>query len=360
MSDHSKSPHGVMEGKGAYNAHAELPADGAALALPLLEKAIQKVRLNSGDEPIVVADYGSSQGKNSMTPMRTAIQGLRKRIGPHRPISVFHIDQPSNDFNSLFEVLETDSSRYVIDDRHVYPAAIGRSFYERVVPPVSVHLGWSCYAAVWLSRLPTLIPGHFISIRGSEAVRREFDCQGVEDWKTFLKLRGQEMCPGGRLVVVLPGIGDDGSVGLEPIFDEANAVLEEMVADGVITSGERSKMALRAHPRRQRDLLAPFQPQGKFQQLTLEDFVTSEVTDGAWDQYERDRDPEALSSKRALFFRAVFVPSLACALDPTQARNGNGPGRFGDEVEKRLKRRLANHLLPMRSLAQTIVLAKQD
>jgi hypothetical protein len=37
-----------MEGNGAYNKHAKLPADGAALALPLLEKAIREVKLDPG------------------------------------------------------------------------------------------------------------------------------------------------------------------------------------------------------------------------------------------------------------------------------------------------------------------------
>jgi hypothetical protein len=40
-----------------------------------------------------------------MIPIRVAIRDLRKRIGPSRPVLVFHIDQPSNDFNSLFDVL---------------------------------------------------------------------------------------------------------------------------------------------------------------------------------------------------------------------------------------------------------------
>jgi hypothetical protein len=91
-------PHGVMEGKGSYNKHAKLPAGGAALAMPLLEKAVQSLELEPGEQSIVIADYGSSQGKNSMAPMQVAIRGLRDRIGPSRAISVFHIDQPSNDF----------------------------------------------------------------------------------------------------------------------------------------------------------------------------------------------------------------------------------------------------------------------
>jgi hypothetical protein len=40
MSQQSTSSHGVMEGKGAYNRHAVIPADGGALAMPDLAKAI--------------------------------------------------------------------------------------------------------------------------------------------------------------------------------------------------------------------------------------------------------------------------------------------------------------------------------
>jgi S-adenosylmethionine-dependent carboxyl methyltransferase len=359
MSNERGPSHGVMEGQGSYNKHAKLPADGAALALPLLEKAVRDLELESGDEPIVVADYGSSQGKNSLAPMQVAIKGLRKRIGSKRAISVFHIDQPSNDFNSLFEVLHADPNRYAVDEPDVYPAAIGKSFYEKVLPPGSVHLGWSSYAAVWLSRVPTLIPDHFISVRSTGMVRAEFDRQAALDWEAFLTLRALELRPGGRVVVVLPGISDDGSVGIEPIFDHANAVLEEMVADAAITSEEHSRMALRAHPRRKRDLLAPFAGNENFQQLTVEDFAMSEVSDAAWDQYDCDGDKEALATKRALFFRSIFVPSLACALSPERAGKGEALGAFADQLEQRLKRRLAGQPVAMRSFVQTILLAKR-
>jgi hypothetical protein len=82
-----------MEGKGSYNKYAKLPAGGAALALPLLEKAAEHVVLDRSSRPIVIADYGSSQGKNSLAPMRLIIRTLRPRIGQDRPIMVFHIDQ---------------------------------------------------------------------------------------------------------------------------------------------------------------------------------------------------------------------------------------------------------------------------
>ena len=98
-------------------------------------------------------------------------------------------------------------------------------------------------------------------------VRAAFDRQAAQDWETFLSLRANELRPGGRLSWCYPGIADDGSVGLEPIFDPANTVLEEMVSDGVITTGELSRMTLRAHPRRRRDLLEPFERSGQFRHL---------------------------------------------------------------------------------------------
>src|SRR5215468_7252928 len=96
----------VMEGKGFYNKNAAIPAAGGVLALPLLEQAARLINLDIDNRPIVIADYGSSEGKNSLAPMRAAIAVLRARAGRQRPIFVYHTDLPANDFNSLFEVVE--------------------------------------------------------------------------------------------------------------------------------------------------------------------------------------------------------------------------------------------------------------
>jgi hypothetical protein len=101
---------------------------------------------------------------------------------------VFHVDQPANDFNTLFEVLGTDPDRYGLGEPNVFPCAIGRSFYERVLPPESVHLGWSSYAAMWLSRIPTLIPGRLMPLRS--AGRRIFGTVTVRNSQTGPNERG--------------------------------------------------------------------------------------------------------------------------------------------------------------------------
>jgi hypothetical protein len=213
---------------------------------------------------------------------------------------------------------------------------------------------------VWLSRVPTLIPGHFVSPFSSGTVREQFERQGERDWEAFLSLRARELGPGGRLVVVLPALADDGLSGLEPIFNQANAVLEEMVAAGEIRSEERSRMVLGAHPRRKRDLLAPFGRHGEFQQLTVEDFEMFEFPDAAWADYQRDGDKEALATKQALFFRSIFVPSLGSALARVASGDAEALGAFGDHIEQRLKRRLLSQPPATHSFVQIMILAKAD
>ena len=72
--------HGAMEGKGVYNRYAKLQAGGAAMALPSLEKAVRNMALEPGDQPVVIADYGSSQGKNSLAPCRSGLERLQRAV----------------------------------------------------------------------------------------------------------------------------------------------------------------------------------------------------------------------------------------------------------------------------------------
>jgi hypothetical protein len=161
------------------------------------------------------------------------------------------------------------------------------------------------------------------------------------------------------LVVVLPGLADDGSSGFESIVNHANAALAMMVEDCAITADERARMVLGSYPRRKNELLAPFAQSEAFHDLTVEHFDMSVVADAAWTQFERDRDSEALATKQARFFRSVFMPSLASALDRVRAGETEALAAFGDHLEECLKRRLASEPAPTHSLVQTVVLAKQ-
>jgi hypothetical protein len=354
MSNTVITTHGVMEGAGSYNLHAKIPAGGGGLALPYLEKAAQSCALPPGSNAIVIADYGSSQGKNSLSPMHAAIRCLRMRVGNERSVMVVHVDQHANDFNTLFDVLHRDPERYSLHDPNVFPSAIGRSFYENVFPKGQVDLGWSSYAAVWLRRIPSLIPGHFMSLGCSGEVRAAFDLQAAEDWRLFLSLRARELRAGGRLVVVLPGLNDTGGSGLEPLFQCANATLEQMVRDQVIRDDERKRMVLGAYPRRRAQLLEPFRADGQFQCLSVEHCELLNLPDSCWTDYELDGNLLRLVSRHAAFFRATFVPSLASAVAEPDRRQA-----FADQIERELKQRLSERPTPLHSFVQVMILAKQ-
>jgi SAM dependent carboxyl methyltransferase len=358
MSDALASHHGVMEGKGAYNRHATAQAAGGVSAIPLLVQAARKIALDQEDQPIVIADYGSSQGKNSLAPLRAVIGVMRTRVGAHRPINVIHTDLPANDFNALFEVLDTHPERYTLDQQNVFSFAIGRSFYRPLFPPNSVHLGWSSYAAVWLSRVPVMLSDHFVPTRSTGAARAEFDRQGERDWEAFLALRATELRRGGRLVVVLPGLDDEGRSELDSLLDHANAVLAEMADEGAITANEHLHMTLASYPRRERDLLLPFRRDGHFRELVVEHCGTCVLADASWAHYQVHREGAVLASEHALLFRATFMPSLTTALAPN--RSAEESCAFGDRLEDGLKRRLVRHPAPLNRHVQTIVLAKED
>jgi hypothetical protein len=61
-----------MAGSGFYNRHSSLQAAGIAVVLPLWRKVANAVQV--GDENLVIADYGSSQGRNLMVPMRAVFE----------------------------------------------------------------------------------------------------------------------------------------------------------------------------------------------------------------------------------------------------------------------------------------------
>jgi SAM dependent carboxyl methyltransferase len=354
MSVPTIATHGVMEGGGSYNLHAKIPAGGGSLALPYLEKAAQSCALPPGSNAIVIADYGSSQGKNSLSPMHAAIRCLRTRVGNERSVMVVHVDQHANDFNTLFDVLQKDPERYTLDEPNVFPCAVGRSFYENVFPQGQVDLGWCSYAAVWLRRIPSLIPGHFISLGCTGDVRAAFDLQAAADWRLFLSLRARELRAGGRLVIVLPGLSDTGGSGLEPVFNSANTVLAELVDERVIDDDERKRMVLGSYPRRRAQLLEPFRADGQFQSLSVEHCELLDLPDVAWTDYQVNGDLQSLVSRHAAFFRAIFVPSLSSSISDARKRD-----TFADCLEQKLKKSLSECPTPLHSFVQVMVLAKQ-
>jgi hypothetical protein len=315
-------------------------AAGLAPAVPWLTEAAKLVPLGLPEGPLIVADYGSSQGRNSLGPLGAAIGVLRERAGADRPISVVHTDLPGNDFSALFQTVAADPDSYLRGDANIFPYAVGRSFYESLFPPGSVTLGWSSWAVQWMSRVPDAVPDHIHCSRSAVAsVRAAYARQGAEDWRTFLALRGHELCRGGRLVILLLAWDEDGDTHFGLPLDHIQAALTEFVAEGFVSPGEHARMTIPTVFRSRTDLLAPFAATGRFAGLEMAQLDIFACPDPIWEAFEGSGDAEALGLRWAAFTRAWAAPTLSAALESTSA-DGRAAA-FGDRLEAELSKRVA-------------------
>jgi hypothetical protein len=324
----------------SYTASSRLRAAGLTGALAIFEEAASVVPLPKPPQPIVVADYGASTGHNSLLPICAAIAVLRKRTRHDHSTLVVHTDIPENDFTALFRTLAEDPDSYLAKDSVTFASAIGRSFYEQILPSSSVNLGWSSWAIQWLSRVPSPIPDHIqVAYSGDDVVRDRFVRQAAHDWHEFIAFRGRELCPGGRLVVMTMAVDDDGEFGYRPMFTAVLDTLDELRGAGLVTAEEIQRMCVPVVGRKEADFFSPFAPSGRFESLEIDHLEVFNAEDRFWSQYQVDSDEKAFGAQWASFVRASVFPTLVTALDGglDDARRT----QFLDRLESGVAQRLA-------------------
>src|SRR5262249_7295148 len=303
---------GLMQGGGFYNRHGWMQAAGVTAALPALARAAAAVPI---EWPVMVADYGASQGRNSLRPMQIAIEGLRARA-MNVPITVIHVDQPGNDFSSLFALLNSSPDSYLQMHPQTYAAAVGRSFFEPVLAPASVTLGWSSFAVMWLTGTRPEALGYVSAALTPPKVLVHLRAQGAADWRRFLAARAGELRPGGRLVVLAAGPAEQGFASTGPLMQRLATTLRQLVVDGRLSEAACSRAFIPTLPRLGTELRAPF-AEGAFAGLALEDQQDwPDFPDSAWERYQQDGDSGALADAYLGFVQATFLPSLLYSLEP--------------------------------------------
>jgi hypothetical protein len=329
-----------MEGHGLYNRSSCVQAAGLSPAVPMFEQAARVVPLPRAPQPIVIADYGCSEGHNSLVPIARAIAALRERVGRERAISVVHTDLPDSDFPVLFQTLATDPSSYLRGDSAVFPSVVGRSFYEQILPSDSVTLGWSSWAVQWLRRLPAPIPDQVqVAYSRDPAVREVFARQAAEDWRNFVTHRGRELRPGGRLVVLTMASDEAGGFGYRPLVRALYAALVDMAESGFLRVEELRRMAIPTFGRSRADFMAPFTGERHFAGLSIEQLNVFHGEDRIWAEFKASGDARAFGAQWAAFSRASVFPTLAAGLDG--GADDPRAGAFSDRLEEAVVTRLA-------------------
>lgn len=352
-------------GSPTYTESSRLQAAGLRPATTLFEEAARAVAIPRAPQPIAIVDYGAANGYNSLLPIGAAIAIIRKRTRTDHAILVAHTDVAGNDFTALFSTLADDQDSYLKKDSATYASVVGRSFYTQILPSDSIALGWSSWAIHWLRRVPMPIPDHVeISHSTDEQARRAYARQAAEDWRDFVAVRGRELAPGGRLLVLTVGMQPDGRSGFTAAFDAIMAALHQFVGDGLITADEARAMSIPSTGRDEKDFRAPFAPSGRFEGLEIEHLELFNGEDRFWSQFRSDKDAQAFGTNWADFLRVSMFPTLAAAVDVDAG--GQPPDRrstrrreFIDQLHAAMAAQLAAAPAPMSIPLALVVLAKR-
>ena len=325
----------VMKGHGFYNEHSHPQQKADSLGVPLLERAVEEMTVPQGAEPAAVADFGAAQGRNSLGPMRLAVEMLRRRTTVSTPILVIHTDLPQNDFGSLFALVEASPESYLRSVENVFALAAGKSFYERIFPDGYLSLGWTAISVHWLSKVPCNIPDHVYAQRAGLRVRKAYAEQAGEDWQRFLGHRARELGPGGALIVVAVTTDDTGNTGGESLMDLTNEPVLAMVEAGFIRPEEYTRMNMPAYHRTMEEFTEPLRSGTLTEDLILKEGIRAEFSDQLWPEYEQTGDANAFAASYTEFMRAFTEAPLFAGLDAD--RTPADRERLANEYFERMK-----------------------
>ena len=342
----------AMQGGGFYNQNSSLQAANLTSALPLLQAAAESLPISAG-RGIVIADYGVSEGRNSMLPVAVALDGLRQKTSSATSISVAHIDLPSNDFTSLFALLDGHGDSYLEGRENVFPFAVGRSHFGQVLPNASVDLGWSSNAVHWMSVNPVLVKDHGWAIFSkSFAAREKVEAQLEQDWLNFLRARSQELRSGGKLVCQFMARGEN-THGFEYVADAFWASVQDVADNGMLDESELLAMTAPSAARSADQLRAPFKD-GRFHGLSLADIAIIEAPDPMYAAFLEDGDAQKFGHTWANVMRAANGPSFALGMKDDGRREA-----VTDAIYHRLAAKLADDPQPARSFNVLLSIEKQ-
>ncbi|KAF3181918.1 hypothetical protein TWF788_006379 [Orbilia oligospora] len=161
-------------------------------SLPLFDE------IDLGPNPKIL-DYGCSQGLNSIAMM----QRILGRLAPSSTVSLVFEDLPSNEFTSLIKLLPGLCTSN--PELKIYPSLIPRSFYESIIAPGTVDIGFTSSTIHWLKEMPILKPSNETVAEYYEKRTLRNSPAAKEDFRNFLTLRSQEIKKGGYLIIACFG-----------------------------------------------------------------------------------------------------------------------------------------------------------
>jgi len=322
-----------MIGGGFYNANSATQWKAIEAVLPFVDEAANTLPATSftnDNGPVCLADFGCSEGLNSIAVMQRALAGLLPRTD--RPIQTIHADLPTNDFSKLFVNLRP-AGRRAFDSARVYSAAVGGSMYDQLLPDRSVHLATTFNAIGFLSQRPIeALPGYIFpngpsAERANDFVsaenRHAFAEQAKHDVADFLQARARELVPGGKLLVQVFGANEVART-CDGIYDLLNDAVLAFVATGEISKDTYDRYYQPVYMRALDELTTPVTQEtcGSAGLFRIDGTRSYEIPVPFNTRFDADGDLDRYATDYVNFFRAFTQAVLETALpeDPGRSR----------------------------------------
>jgi len=333
-----------MIGKGFYDRNSAPQWQAIEAILPWLGAAAESLPLDDDAPALTIADFGCSEGQNSLEVMRHLVPHLRARTD--RPVLTVHSDLPTNDFSGLLARLQPGEAPAI--GTGVYSALVAGSMFDQLLPPATTHLAMTFNAIGFLSRRPLdKLPGYILpngpsAVRGIGCVTAEelavLAAQANADLEAFLRARAAELVPGGRLLVEVFGVSADGRT-CDGIYDALNDAVLEVLDAGLIDRAGYETFYQPVYLRSLDELIAPVRnAEASCGQLfTLDDARTYEVAVPFVETFRRTGDLATYARRYTDFFRAFTEPVLQAAFA------ADDPQELADGVYERAERLVREH-----------------
>ncbi|KAJ8532545.1 hypothetical protein K7X08_012468 [Anisodus acutangulus] len=286
------------KGEASYVNNSQAQAQHARSMLHLLKDTLDGVQLNSPDIPFVIADLGCSCGSNTIFIIDVIVEHMSKRyeaVGQETPeFSAFFSDLPSNDFNTLFQLLPplANNSCGSMEEclasnshRSYFAAGVPGSFYRRLFPARSIDVFYSAFSLHWLSQVPDIVldkrstaynKGKIYIHGANENTANAYRKQFQTDLANFLGARCKEMKRDGSMFLACLGRTsvdptDQGGAGL--LFGtHYQDAWDDLVQEGLITSEKRDKFNIPVYAPSIQDFKEVVEANGSFKINNLQVF----------------------------------------------------------------------------------------
>ncbi|KAL7120797.1 hypothetical protein ACP275_02G144600 [Erythranthe tilingii] len=213
---------------------------------PALDETLKEMFIKTDEyefsKCMKIADLGCSSGPNTLLVISHIIEQLSKQEHAPREIQVFLNDLPDNDFNNLFKLMSTNTNTNTKNNNiecYIYGAP--GSFYGRLFPNNNLHFAYSSTSFHWLSQIPQGLEKNtkeniYIATTSPPHVFEAYSKQFERDFTTFLKLRGEEIRGGGRMVLGFLGksVADPTSKDEFKPYTLLSETLSAMVSEGLV------------------------------------------------------------------------------------------------------------------------------